>query len=729
MALEDVEWAGLLWHSDDGYRPAPLLSADVEIQVTGMVARARVTQRFANPGDDWIEGVYLFPLPDEAAVDRLRMVVGSRILEGQIKEKEEARQVYETARAEGRKATLVERHRPNVFSTRVANVGPGEQVEVVLELQQPVRYADGEMSLRFPTVVNPRFFPGPVLGDPATAPQVGIAPPLLADAGDPLPGSPSPAVAPHDQRGVLHDGFALAADVVRQTVGGVLGTGVAQAAESQSPGDGSLLQAAPPPTNPLTFAVTLDAGFPLDYLDAPYHAVDVAPLGHGRYRVALAHGAVDADRDFELVWAPRPGAEPRSALFTEEHGGDTYALLMMLPPDAGAGGWVPLDRELVFILDVSGSMAGASLDQAKQALGAVLDGLQPRDSFNVIAFSDEAQALFPDSLAASGEAVDKARQWVGSLQADGGTNMLPALAAALEQPRGYRSPGTRSVKQVIFLTDGAVGNEADLFAYIAAHLGAARLFTVGIGAAPNAWFMQRAAEEGRGTYTFIGDPSEVALKVQRLAAKLEGPVLTDLEVEWQDPSAEVWPQRLGDLYAGEPLVVAARTYRPGDLGDAVVVRGRRDGSYWEQSVPLVRAAETFGDGPTAGVRQLWAQRKIAGLMATLASGAEPDEVRRAVVEVALAHHLVSQYTSLVAVDVTPSRPAGEAVAGRNVPLATPAGWVPPGSLPVGATAWPAQLASGLACLVLALLVLGATSEPGRRLLAMPGRWLPRRAAR
>jgi Ca-activated chloride channel family protein len=194
-------------------------------------------------------------------------------------------------------------------------------------------------------------------------------------------------------------------------------------------------------------------------------------------------------------------------------------------------------------------------------------------------------------------------------------------------------------------------------------------------------------------------------------------VVTDLEVVWEDPTAEVWPEKLGDLYAGEPLVVAARTLW---AGDAVEIRGRRDGAVWSETVPLVRAA---GSGLGAGVRQLWAQRKIAGLMASVASGADPQVVRQAVIEVALAHHLVSRFTSLVAVDVTPSRPAGEGLDARRVSAATPAGWMPPGALPVGATAWPVHLASGLALLALALLLLAATSERGRRLLT------PRRLAR
>ena len=736
VKLADVEWAGLLWGSAEGYRPAPILSSEVEMRVTGLVARTRLTQHFENTSGAWMEGVYLFPLPDDAAVDRLRMVIGDRVLEGEIQEKAEARRTYEAAKEEGKKATLVEQHRPNVFTTRVANVAPGEAVEVVLELQQAVAWDAGEMSLRFPTVVNPRFFPAP-----GEAPELRLGPPLLASAAAPLP--PARAAQVSDSGHVCpgpasHGGVALA---VRRSAGAALES-VAGGLTTAGLGFPDADPDPPEPVNPVTITVELDAGFPLEYLDSPYHRVDVEVVGgtvgggasdRHRYRVRLADGApVSADRDFELVWAPRPGDAPRAAVFTEEHRGDTYSLLMVLPPDrVGSGAWRPLDRELVFVLDVSGSMHGASIGQAKRALNTVLDGLHPADTFNVIAFSDRARALFPDSLAADAETVGKARDWVDALEADGGTNMLPALAAALEGSPGYPQPGARTVKQVIFLTDGAVGNEAELFRFIAENLGRTRLFTVGIGAAPNAHFMRRAAEEGRGTYTFIGDPAEVALKVEVLARKLESPVLTGLEVEWDDPTAETWPQRLGDLYAGEPLVVTARTVT---RGDSVRLAGRTDGHFWQSEVRLAPAPEAragarpggdtesggdtdlggaaiqaaslaAGDGPTAGVRQLWARRKIAALQATLASGADPAEVRRRVVEVALDHHLVSAYTSLVAVDRTPSRPAGEGLDGQRTPNVHPAGWTPPGTLPVGATAWPFHLAAGLALLAFALLAV------------------------
>ena len=696
IQLGEVDWAGLVWRGPHGVVPAPVLSAEVDIRVTGLVARARLTQRFENPSDDWLEATYLFPLPDDAAVDTLLMRIGDRVIEGQIHEKEEARQIYEQAKSEGKKASLVEQRRPNVFTTRVANVGPHEAVEITIELQQAVRYDSGEMSLRFPTVVNPRHTPA--------APSVGeIEAPVLASLDDELPAEcddTTLGVAGTFAGGGRHNGG--------EALHGEGGHGYAFASTAAAIAGGLLAHpgAPGPPRVPVTFAVDLDAGFRLDYLESPHHPFDVVARGRDRYRVTLGEAPVEADRDFELVWAPQPSSEPRAALFTEEHDGDVYALLMVLPPDDGGGGFVPLDREMIFIVDSSGSMHGASMEQAKTALNAALDGLTPGDSFNVIDFDDTARALFPGSLAATPEAIAKARAWVAGLDADGGTNMLPALAAALEGPgNGYADAGARSLKQVIFLTDGAVGNEEELFDFVRRHVGEARLFTVGIGSAPNAYFMRRAAEEGRGTFTFIGNPQEVALKVEQLTAKLEGTVVADLEVRWDDPTAETWPAKLPDLYAGEPLVVAARAF---SVGDRLQITGRRDGSFWQHTVPLADAAAAGGGGPTAGVRQLWARRKIDGLLARLAEGVDPEVVRADVVAVALAHHLVSRYTSLVAVDVTPSRPLDAALGASHVPLPMPAGWTPE-SMPVGASGWPAQLALGLV-LLLAAAVLAA----GRR---------------
>lgn len=680
VPLADVEWVGLVWSAGEaGYFPAVQLAAEVEISVSGLVARGRVTQRFVNPGDEWLEGVYVFPLPENAAIDRLRMVVGERVIEGQVREKEEAREVFEQARREGRRASLLEQHRPNVFTSRVTNVGPGETVEVTIDLQQAVDVDAGRMRLRFPTVVAPRYFPG----------------------------------APADESG--GEGAAPSIPGLRRAaaaVAGAAGRAVHAVVEELLP--------EPPPPNRLALAVHLDPGVPLAALGSPSHAIDVAAAGARGWRVALADGGEAADRDFELVWEPAPGRVPRAALFTEEHDGDTYALLMVLPPEAEADGWAPLARDVVFVLDTSGSMHGAAIDQARAALGAALTRLQPWDRFNVIEFDDRARPLFPASVPADAAAVERARAWVAGLEADGGTNMRQALELALADPEaGYRGRREDRVRQVVFLTDGAVGNEEELFATIAERLGDARLFTVGIGSAPNGWFMRRAAEVGRGGFTWIGDLDEVGRAVEELARKLEGPVLTDLEVTWDDPTAEVWPERLPDLYAGEPLVVAARLIR---RGDEVRVSGRRGGVWWQETVRIgeegarpAAAPDNAAAEPVAvpaverGVRQLWARRKIDHWLGRLVEGVPEEEVRREVVAVALAHHLVSRYTSLVAVDVTPSRPADRALAAAAVPLA-----LPEGHLPMGGTSARRDLLVGVAIMLLALPLLARGRRKDRR---------------
>ena len=663
VLLDEIEQAGLFFATGEPgrYVAAPAVSAAVDVRVTGLIARARVTQRFANPSADWVEGIYVFPLPETAAVDTLRLVVGDRVIEGEIREREAAKKAYEEAKSAGVKASLVEQRRANVFTTAVANLGPGEEVEVTVEYQQTVDFDGGEFHLRFPTVVAPRFDPGGV------APPDGVVTAAVGGGGG--VGSarrpdfaPLPALYLRPRRTV----GAVVASAVGRPLGPPVGAAVDRVVAVVAPG------ARPRPINPVRLTVDLDAGMPLDTLACPYHDFHVEPLGGRRYRVTLTEGtdgAVAADRDVELVWAPAVGAEPDAALFTErsDDGRDVYALLMVVPPDPEAEGVVTLPRETVFVVDTSGSMAGASIEQAKAAVITALDRLRSEDSFNVIEFNSTTRALFPGSLPAEPDAVEQARRWVAGLDADGGTVMLPALAAALGPPDlGYRRAGQRAVKQVIFITDGAVDNEDQLFAAIESMLGEARLFTVGIGSAPNSYFMRRAAEAGRGTFTYIGHPGEVGTKMAALFAKLKRPVLTDVEVVWDDPGAEVWPERAPDLYAGEPLVVAARL---ADLGREVRITGMRDGRPWERHLAI--AATAGGDGGGA-VGKLWARRKIDALTAGLQRGVAPEEVRREVVEVALAHHLVSRYTSLVAVDVTPARPAGEPLATRGVPLAMPA---------------------------------------------------------
>ena len=631
----------LFWRSAEQSTPvpAPTLETEVNIVVTGIVARASVRQSFTNPSQAWAEGIYVFPLPEDAAVDRLRMKIGDRLVEGVIQERAAAKAQYEQAKQEGRRAGLVEQERPNIFTTSVANIAPGAAISIEIEYQQTVRYDSGQYRLRFPMVVGPRYIPGAPIAGPSSG-----------------------------------KGWSPDTDQVRDA------SRITPAVEHPSRG----------PLNPVSLTVSLDPGVPLARLTASYHAVQTTPLADGRFRVELARGPVPADRDLELVWQPSTEAAPIATLFTERKGTDAFAILMVTPPASGAPDAPRLPREVIFVLDNSGSMHGASIEQAKAALKLALDRLQPGDTFNVIRFNHTTDAVFSTAQAATAANLATATRYVGRIKADGGSEMLPAMRQALD---GGEHPGR--LRQVIFLTDGAVGNEAELFAAIHDRLGDSRLFTIGIGSAPNSHFMREAARLGRGTFTYIGSINEVREKMVALFAKLESPALTDVEIE-PVASAEIVPERIPDVYLGEPITVALRAPA---LPTQVVLRGRLGVQVWE------RALELHPAGEGAGLSSHWASAKIATLLDRRRTGTAEDEIRRSVLDLALTFHLVSPYTSLVAVDVTPVRPGDQSLESHALETNLPDGWdyTAVFGLGQGATDAPVHLIIGLfACLLAAL---------------------------
>ena len=612
VALAEVQHAALLFSGGarGTYLPAPVLDTEYELRVTGMIVRARVTQRFVNPGSGVLDGLYVFPLPESAAVDRLLMTVGDRVIEGRIQERRQAETTFRQARSEGRKASLVRQHRPNLFTTAVANIGPAEEITVELEYQQAARYDLGEFRLRVPLAITPRFTPPPsgraVLADGRPGPGSAV---FAATGIEPDPVPPYPGLA--------------------STVGQRL--------------------------RQVRLTVDLDAGVPLSRLESSYHEIVDVPSGPGRHRITLARPNVPADRDFELVWTPEIGRVPKAAVFTEEMGGEWFALLMVLPPPIAPAAAARLPRDVVFVIDTSGSMKGQSIEQAKQTLLWALDRLEPQDRFNIIQFNSSTDRLFQTSLDVGGHSLEEARRYVSDLVADGGTRALPAIETALAE-----EPPPGMLRQGIFITDGAVGNESECFCFIERNLGRNRLFTVGIGGAPNSHFMTRAARFGRGTFTHIGKSGEVAEKMAALLGKLESPVLTDIQLGLDDPTAEILPERWSDLYAGEPLVAVVRLGQP---GGPIELTGRLDGSAW---------SETLTPSSVAGARgidKLWARRKIELLLEGLHFGADPDTTRQAVTDLALEHHLVSRYTSLVAVD--PQRTVTARSNGTASPVALP----------------------------------------------------------
>jgi Ca-activated chloride channel family protein len=595
MIGSGLAWAaesrqGLFLNGKDGSAPAvpaPVLGATVEMKVTGIIARTKVTQIFKNISKEWVEGIYIFPLPADAAVDTLRMKVGDRTILGAIQEKEEARQTYEAAKQQGVKASLVEQQRPDVFTTAVAHIGPGETVEVAVELQQVVRWEQGRFGVRFPMVV-----------------------------------------APHPEAGAASGGRRLWLPPV--------------------------LRRGSAPINPFAFHADLNPGFPLAKVESPSHAITVAKGKQFRYAVDLEKGIAPADSDLVLEWTPAVGREPRAVYYSEEVDGERYSLLMVMPPDAPGAMASRLPRETIFIIDTSGSMSGTSMEQARQALLFGLSKLQPTDWFNVIRFSYTATSVFEESVPATADALDKARRFISGVDADGGTYIFSALQIALRKP----APAG-VVPQLLFATDGYFDDRVTAVDFLKTHLGERRLFPIAIGPAVDVSLLRRLAALGRGSFTAIDNVGKVASVMGALFSQLEAPMLQGIDVQWSDPAAEAWPERVPDLYLGDPLVITARS---GAGAGPVTVSGLRGGSAWRDSFPA--SAEVKG----AGIDKLWARKKIEALTASLQEGADPGEVRRAVTDLGLRHHVVTDYTSLVAVDGQVTAPAGVQPVTKVVPV-------------------------------------------------------------
>ena len=584
-------------------REVPLLFTEVDIDVTGQIARTVVSQHFKNPTNEWSEGIYLFPLPPDAAVDQMRMKIGDRLVEGKVKEKQEAKAVYQKARAEGKRAALVEQDRPNLFTTSVANIPPNGEITVRIEYQQSLAWRDGRFSLHFPMAVTPRYTP---LKPPTQELNETVN---LADGWLILPGE-----RPHQLK--VDTGFNE------------------QRARIQ---------------------VHLKPGFEIEHIESTSHKLVQAETGDG-YRLELASPSVPADRDFLLEWYPLTDNAPQASFFSEQTEQGSFGLLSLMPPSIID--WPLPAREVTFVIDTSGSMAGESIVAARKALLAGLAGLKPIDTFNIIRFDHEAEALFAHPFRVDDSVLNYARRFVRNLDADGGTEMALALDLALGLPSN-----TNRLRQVIFITDGSVSNEQELFEKLDRELEGRRLFTVGIGSAPNRFFMEEAARSGRGTFTYIAEPVNAEQVMTDLFQKIERPVLTDIEISGSG-IADLSRNKVPDLYYGEPLEVAMKLESD---TPSITIKGRIGDTAWSKTVNVQPV------GNTAGIRVDWARKKIADWERAGLYGVSRDQIREAVIDLSLTHHLVSTFTSLVAVDVTPVRSSNEALRKQLIAPMKPAG--------------------------------------------------------
>jgi Ca-activated chloride channel family protein len=563
--------------------PLPLKHTDVEARVQGYVGTVDVTQEFANPYNEKIEAVYMFPLPEKAAVSEFVMTIGERRIRGILREKEEAQAIYRQARAQGLRASLLTQHRPNVFEQKVANIEPGKQIDVDIRYYQTLAYADGWYSFVFPTVVGPRYNPSynpdPLLSLPQTAP--------------PVPGNAVHYLTP--QQTSAHD---------------------------------------------ISISVELDAGVEIEAIESS-HLLDETRLEDDIVRVELADGAALPNRDFRLDFRVA-GERIKSSLLTyvDPETAQGYFTMMLYPPV----GLEQLDRqplELVFVLDCSGSMNGAPMAQAKDAIIAALDRLQPDDTFQIIRFSQSASQFGPAPMPATAENLRAARDYVRALQGMGGTEMIQGIRAALDFPHDEER-----LRFVTFLTDGFIGNEAQILAAIDAKLGAARIFSFGVGSSPNRYLLERMASMGRGAVAYLSLEDSGRRIMDAFFDRIAHPAMIDVEVDWgRMQVADVYPSRLPDLFVGRPVIVTGRFEgSPNDLR----MTGRAAGERVRVRVDRDRDAPEHDFLPN-----LWARLRIAELNDRLAvEPASASLLGNQIRATALAYNLMSDYTSFIAVDAS-----------------------------------------------------------------------------
>ena len=643
VSLKDITRGTLISRNEQGeLEDIPLLNSEIHSEVTGQIARTTIIQHFKNPAASWMEALYLFPLPHDAAVDQMKMTVGDRIIEGQVKEREEAKATYEKAKSEGKRAALVEQDRPNIFSTSVANIPPQGEVTVTLEYQQSIEWRDGEFSIRFPLAITPRYAVN------------------------------TPAKFEVSSTVNMSDGWALLPNERPQQI--------------------PLEEADTTPDNSTSIDVVLRPGFQLSELESLHHNVAIKANSDGSQTVSLVDQDVRADQDFVLRWKPVDSVKPTASFFSESTDKGDYGLLTLVPPTVE--GWKVPPREVIFVIDTSGSMSGQSIVAAREALMAGVNGLSKDDTFNIIEFNTNSYSLFARPQEAFGYSLNNARRFIRNLEAREGTEMEPALDMALNMPGE-----SDRLQQVIFITDGSVSNESQLFKKIHRELGSRRLFTVGIGSAPNTYFMEESARVGRGTYTYIADLNFAEHAMKALFEKISKPALTNIKVVGFGVS-DITPNTIPDLYAGEPLTVAIKL----DSGvKRLTITGRLGDTEWRQTAVIDSI------GHQAGIGIDWARKMIAQWQRAAFKGVEQKKVREEVLALALEHHLVSPYTSLVAVDVTPVRSATEGADSKAVPPTRPKGLEI--NLAKGATGYELSLAiAALLAALGALLVMAKREE-------------------
>ncbi len=605
--LDDKQGGQVVATIDGRSVPFPSLKTEVSGDLKGDLASITVRQTFVNPTNVPMNARYLFPLNKDAAVHAMQMRVGDELISAKIAKRATARTTYEKAKAKGKSAALLEQHRPNMFTQEIANLMPGAPVVITLKYSQVVPRIDNAYELRVPLVVGPRYIPQ----RQKTTPQT------VAHDDEPVT-----ETSENTTSGGWHFGPVPAYPPV---AGLQLPTTVAK--------------------DRVSVNLNLVSGIPLRDVSSGSHKLNVTG-DEDRKVISLAGGKTLDNRDFVLRYS-LAGDQPQAGLLVHKRDGEGTFSLLIEPPK------VPQDaditrREMVFVLDTSGSMSGQPMAASRTFMRHALKTLRPGDAFRIIRFSNNASEFSPAALAATPENVAAGTAYVNAITAGGGTEILSGLQRAYARP-----PATNVLRIVVFLSDGYVGNEAEILKLVSGSVGKGRLYAFGVGAAVNRYLVSEMARLGRGVSRIIDPTMNSQEEAVKFASRLDMPVLTDIKINWgRLAPTEVTPSVLPDLFAGDSLRVLGRFAETGS--HQIDITGTVNGRRVKLPLKLDLSAGASGTGST--IPLIWARSRIADHMRETMmpmrmrpSGVSDAEVEQRVTALGLAHSLVTQWTSFVAV--------------------------------------------------------------------------------
>ncbi|MBI2340419.1 MAG: marine proteobacterial sortase target protein [Deltaproteobacteria bacterium] len=569
----------------------PLKHTKVSAKIAGFISEVTVTQTFQNPSKDPIEAIYVFPLPQNAAVGEMFMKIGDRTIHGQIKLREEARKIYEEAKNQGKIASLLDQERPNIFTQSVANIMPGHEIEVTLKYVEVLVYEKGSYEFMFPMVVGPRFIPG----EPVSKSSRGWADDtdLVPDASRITP----PYLKPKTRSG--HD---------------------------------------------IEVSVAIDAGVPLQDVSSETHQIKVDSKQGSKAVVTLRPFDSIPNKDFVLRYGVAGDSVETGFLTHREKGKDGFFTLIV-PPVKEIPDTQVTPKEMVFVVDTSGSMSGEPIAKAKEAMRYALRHMNQNDTFKIILFNSDVKELSTKPLLNSSDNVQKGLAFIDQIQAGGGTLMMEGVNAAL----GFGRDPSR-LRIVLFMTDGYIGNESQIFAAIQDQRNDARVFSFGVGSSVNRYLLEEMARVGRGAVTYVTLNEETKGAVAKFYERISKPFLTGLSIETVGANGrspllkDIYPEKIPDLFSAQPVVVHGRF--SGDGAGTITLKGKLGGKPWQKEVPVALPDE---QNENSSIASVWARTRIADLSRENYGGEKSNVVQK-ITNLALEYHLMSQYTSFVAVE-------------------------------------------------------------------------------